>query len=72
MDTSVIVEVGSCVTTVGLITRGLFNFLDHRGDRQLARYVFEQTRSTDGLNGYIKLRRAQRTPIVSEDHSNKA
>ena len=70
MDISVIVAVGSCATTVGLMIRGLFNYLDRRGDRQLARHVFEQTRSTDGLNGYTKLRRAQRTPLVSGGDSN--
>jgi hypothetical protein len=57
MDISVIVAVGSCAPAVGLVTRGLFNYLDRQGDRQLARHVFEQTRSTDGLNGYTKLRR---------------
>jgi hypothetical protein len=66
MDISVIVAVGSCAATIGLVIRGLFSYLDRRGDRQLARHVFEQTRSTDGLNGYAKLRRAQRTALVSD------
>lgn len=71
MGIPVIIAVGSCVTTLGLIIRSLFNFLDRRADRKLARHVFDQTRSTDGLRGYTELRKAQRMPIVGQDADKK-
>jgi len=71
MGIPVIIAVGSCVTTLGLIIRSLFNYLDHRADRKLARHVFDQTRSTDGLSGYAELRKAQRIPIAGRDAHKK-
>jgi hypothetical protein len=42
---------------------GLWIYLDRRGDRKLAKCIFDQTRSTDALNGYIELRKAQ-PPVI--------
>lgn len=70
MDFPVLVAVGSCLTAVGLIIRGLLIFLDRRGDRRFAHHVFDQTRSTDGLKGYAELRRAQRMSLVEDCDSS--
>jgi hypothetical protein len=56
-----------CTTSasaIGMTARSLLKFLDHRGDRQLARHVFDQTRSTDALHGYTELR-ACGQPIIT-------
>ena len=58
MDVSVIIALSSAA--FGVTARSLFIFLDRRGDRKLARHVFNQTRSTDALDGYARLRKAQR------------
>lgn len=71
MGIPVIVAVGSYLTTLSLIVRSVLNFLDRRGDRQLARYIFDQTRSTDRLSGYTELRKAQRIPIVGRRVGNE-
>ena len=67
MGIPVIIAMGSCATTLGLIVRGLFIYLDHLGDRKLTRHVFDQTGSTDGLRGYAALCRARRVPSASQD-----
>ena len=59
MGLQVIIAIGSCATALGLTVRSVLAFLDRREDRRLARYMFDQTRSTDGLRGYIELRKAQ-------------
>lgn len=59
MVVSVIVSIASATTVLGTAIRGLFVYLDRRGDRRLAQHVFDQTRSTDSLTGYVQLRRAQ-------------
>lgn len=67
MDLQVIITIGSCATALGLTIRGVLAFLDHRGDRQLARHMFDETKSTDGLRGYVELRKAQHA-VVALDH----
>jgi hypothetical protein len=59
MDASVLM-ICSSAAAVG---SGLWIYLDRRGDRELAKYVFDHTRSTDALNGYIELRKAQ-PPVI--------
>lgn len=61
VDVSAVVTIsGSIVAATGITIRGLLIFLDRQGDRRLARHVFDQTKSTDALAGYTKLRLAQR------------
>jgi hypothetical protein len=51
-------------SVLGVTIRCLFRFLDHRGDRQLFRWVVDKTGSANEFDGYIKLRRAERPAII--------
>jgi hypothetical protein len=64
MDLSLIGYLSGATCAAGLTVRRLILSLERRGDRKLAQYVFDQTRSTDALKGYIELRKAQQPIIV--------
>jgi hypothetical protein len=51
-------------SSAAAIGTGLWAYLDRRGDRKLARYIFDHTRSTDALSGYTELRKAQQRAIT--------
>ena len=63
MDLSAIEILSGATGAVGLTLRRMLLSLERRGDRKLAQHVFDQTRSTDALKGYVELRKAQQ-PII--------
>jgi hypothetical protein len=65
VDPSTIVIIGSAVGAAGMTVRRIVVSLERRGDRKLVRYVFDQTKSTDALKGYIELWRPQRSAVSS-------
>jgi hypothetical protein len=67
MDVPTIAMVASITGGAGLTVRGFLAYLDHREDRRLARHVFDQTRSTDALDGYSRLLTAQQGNGSPED-----
>jgi hypothetical protein len=71
MAVSLLFVAGSCVPALGLMTKALFVFLDHHGDRKFARHVFDQTRATDQLGGYASLIEARRNSASTQRPSSK-
>jgi hypothetical protein len=55
-----IITLASLTGGAGLTLRVFLAYLDRRENRQLARHVFDRTRSTDALDGYSRLLTAQR------------
>jgi hypothetical protein len=64
VDVSSIAVISTAITAVSVTVRRVIVCLERRGDRKLAREIFEQTRSTDALKGYTELRHAQQ-PIIA-------
>jgi hypothetical protein len=55
---------GSAITAAGITARRVIASLERRGDRKFALHVFDQTKSTDALDGYIKLCEVQQAKVV--------
>jgi hypothetical protein len=67
MDASIL----AVCTSAATVSRGILVYLDRRGDRKLAKHTFDQTRSTDALNGYTRLRKAQQRIISAPRKSSE-
>ena len=66
MGPTEVIVIGTSITTVSMTIRAYLPFLDHREDRELARRELGKTGSTDSLDGYARLRKAQHPTITLE------
>ncbi|HEY5179922.1 MAG TPA: hypothetical protein VIJ07_09165 [Dermatophilaceae bacterium] len=72
MDSTVIAGVTTAgLSALGLSLRRYFAYLERKQDLQFARHVFDNTLSTQALEGYTELRRAKRPVIFLPNRSKR-
>jgi hypothetical protein len=63
---------GGVLTFAGVLVRQVRVGLRDRGDRKLAKHIFDQTRSTDALDGYTQLVEARKPPLPALRKESKS